>query len=155
MTNLLRLHPLTRTLTGMASPVPRQWFEELEEWLRTPFAELGESLVDYGEWAPTLQMTETDDAYRVAVDLAGVAQDSITLDLQGELLTVAGERPAPEGAESFLRREIPVGKFRHQVRLPSPVDADAVQADYKRGVLTVTLPKKVEAGPRRIAIRQD
>ncbi len=152
MTSLMRLHPVARALCTGGGRWPRDWFEDLDDWFRMPFGGVADSRADFGDWAPALRLTESDDAYHVEVDVPGVTKDSIQLNLEGELLTVAGERHAAPPEGTYLRQELPAGAFRHQVRLPGPVAEERVTADYANGVLNVTLPKQADTAPRRIAI---
>jgi HSP20 family protein len=73
---------------------------------------------------------------------------------EGNTLTIAGERPAPDiqGAV-WVRQERPYGRFSRQVTLPVLVDADKVEATYEHGVLKLTLPKSEAAKPRKINVK--
>ena len=106
----------------------------------------------------SLDLADEGDAFVVTVDVPGYDSDDLELRLTGETLHVAGERERTterrdDEDEIYLRREREVTSFSRQVRLPEPVDGDAVDATVNNGVLTVTLPK-LEAGDdsRRIDI---
>lgn len=132
---------------------PWEWSEDLEAFFRAPFSMIREPLLTTGDWCPGVDLLETDEAYVVRVDLPGVTDDSVELSLDGEVLTVAGTREVSEQEGTYIRRELPSGSFRHQVRLPGEVNADAVKAVHAQGVLTVTLPKLEAKAPRRIDVQ--
>lgn len=132
---------------------PRMWPHEFDALFRAPFSMLNEMRPSDGDPSPALGLFETEAAYVVQVNLPGVAEDAIDLRLDGEVLTLSGERK-PSGVEGRdLRREIAAGRFEHQVRLPGEVDADNVSATHAAGVLTVTLPKLAAPEPRRIDVK--
>lgn len=99
------------------------------------------------------------DAYRkgdeffVHFDLPGVAPDSIDLTVEQNVLTIRAERPpvSPDGAEMIVS-ERPSGSFSRQLFLGETLDADAVAADYHAGVLTLTIPVREAAKPRKLSI---
>jgi HSP20 family protein len=103
-------------------------------------------------WAPLADVTETDEAYLVEVELPGVRRDDITVDLAGTELSISGEVEEKERQGLFRQRTRRVGQFAYRVTLPRDVDADKIQADLADGVLTVRVPKTEAAKPRRIAI---
>jgi HSP20 family protein len=99
------------------------------------------------------------DAYRkgtdfyVHFDLPGINPDSIDLEVEQNVLTIRAERPqiSPEGAE-MLVSERPSGTFTRQLFLGETLDADAIAADYHAGVLTLTIPVREAAKPRKLAV---
>jgi HSP20 family protein len=100
-------------------------------------------------WVPPMDMEETKDELVVTAELPGVEEKAINLSITGDLLTLRGERMAPEPkAEGSYRGE----RFERTVSLPFPVQADKVKATYRDGVLTVMLPKVEEIKPREIKI---
>ena len=100
------------------------------------------------EWAPRLDLYNTEDG------LVGVARDSISISVEDGVLTVAAQRKAPEGIkpEAYHCCERARGTFKRAFILPDDVDADKASADYEDGVLTILLPKKEEAKPRKVQI---
>ena len=94
-------------------------------------------------WAPALDVHEDKDDYVIRAELPGLKREDIDVSLQDGALVISGERKAEkveEGVEVH-RQERFYGKFQRALSLPEPVAADKVKADYKDGVLTVTLPK--------------
>ena len=104
-------------------------------------------------WTPSVNLYETDDAYRVCIDLAGVEKDKIDLTVSTHphpRLTVRGSRPIPRSPVTanrsrvrLHRMEIDHGLFMREVDLPDDVDADAISATYRSGLLWIELPKQI------------
>lgn len=99
------------------------------------------------------------DAYRhgdhfvVRFDLPGVSQDSIDLTVEKNVLAVSAERSfAPEDGDQVLVSERPQGRFARQLFLGDTLAPDGIQAQYDKGVLTVTIPVAEEAKPRKVEI---
>ena len=100
------------------------------------------------------------DAYRkgtdfyVHFDLPGIDPDSIDLTVEQNVLTIRANRPqtSPAGAEMIVS-ERPTGSFSRQLFLGETLDADGISADYHAGVLTLTIPVREAAKPRRLAIK--
>ena len=111
---------------------------------------------DSAVWAPRADVSETDQAYLVSLDLPGLAREAVTLTLEDGELRISGERAAPAstGAEAaqYHRVERRYGKFFRSFRFKSDLDVEAVSARFENGVLTVTIPKAAERQPRRIEI---
>ena len=109
-----------------------------------------------GTWFPRGDIVEEDERYRAVAEVPGLAKEDISISLDGNVLTISGEKKrqeADEGAD-FHRVERRWGKFSRSFSLPAEVDADSVEATYSQGVLEVVLPKSAEAKPRRIAIKK-
>ena len=106
-------------------------------------------------FAPRVDITETEEALRVAAELPGMEEKDIEVSLEDGVLTIRGERNAEEtdgDAPGVRHRESFRGAFRRSLRLPREVDSEAVTAAYRNGVLTVTLPKAPEARVRNIPV---
>ena len=103
-------------------------------------------------WNPPVDLLETTDAYVVMAELPGVIRDDLTISLHDDgRLTIAGVRRERSG-EEYHRVERGHGSFSRTFHLPIPVDADRITADLHDGVLTVSCPKALEGGGRRILI---
>jgi HSP20 family protein len=103
---------------------------------------------------PAVNAFETADAFVYKAEVPGVADRDVSVYVEDEALVLRGERKiqAPEGYEARLRERAPFA-FARKLPLPGRVDAEAVTATLKDGVLTVTLPKSKEALPRQIAVK--
>lgn len=94
-------------------------------------------------WVPLVDIYETQETIVIKVDLPEVAQEDIQVNLDADKLTLIGKRDLPIGIEKeqFQCMERFYGQFNRQFALPSNVDPEKINADYKMGVLTITLPK--------------
>ena len=128
--------------------------EEIDRLFEAPLAELARSTQLLSGWTPALDVFEDKDNIFVKAELPGMKKEEIELSLHDGSLSISGERKSEnkyEDAEVY-RAERFVGKFQRTVALPSPVAADKVKAQYKEGILTVTLPKTEEAKPKHIDV---
>jgi len=106
-------------------------------------------------WTPAVDVSETADAYTFTVELPGVNPEAVEVEVKNGTLTIKGERVstnAKEG-ERYYRQERPMGRFARGFHLPKPVNSDGVTAMYRDGILSVTLPLREEAKPRRISVQ--
>ncbi|MGE0610449.1 MAG: Hsp20/alpha crystallin family protein, partial [Pirellulales bacterium] len=102
---------------------------------------------------PALNVWEHGDNLMVEAELPGIVADELEITVVGGELTLKGQRlNAAEEGTTFHRRERAVGNFTRMIKLPVEVDADKVQAAFKDGVLTITLPKSEASRPRKIQI---
>jgi len=103
-------------------------------------------------FTPLADVEETDEAYLVEIELPGVKQDDVDVEISGRRLSVRGERKAKERVGILRRRDRVVGRFSYEITLPGSVVEEQVSADLVEGVLTVRVPKPAEERPRRIPI---
>ena len=106
-------------------------------------------------WLPAVDVRESDDAYRVDVDLPAVAPEDVDVSFKNGVLTISGERTFSSSHEngSVHRRERRSGKFTRSFRLPEDADEDAIEAKADRGVVTITVAKREKAKPRIIEVK--
>jgi HSP20 family protein len=104
--------------------------------------------------APPTDIVESDTHYILRADLPGVAEEDLDVKLDGDVLTISGQRrsQSEQRQGGYVRYERSTGSFRRSVRLPEGVEADAIEANFDRGVLEVTVPKPERVTPRSIAI---
>jgi len=106
-------------------------------------------------WRPRTDLIETEDSYRLHLDMPGMSRDELNISYRDNELVVSGERTsdrADEG-EEFVRVERSFGQFRRTFTLPRTVNAEHISATYDNGVLTVTVPKTETVKPRQIEIQ--
>jgi HSP20 family protein len=121
-----------------------------------PFREI-EAVLGPGDvrgFAPTFEVTETKDAYLFRADLPGVQEKDLEISLTGTRLSISGHREQEkhEQSDTFYASERAYGSFTRSFTLPEGVDGENVSADLKNGVLTLSVPKKPEVQPKKIAI---
>jgi HSP20 family protein len=114
-----------------------------------------DDLPPVGDWAPSMDISETKDSLIARVEVPGMEQRDIQISLQESLLTIKGEKKQEkeEKEERYHRVERVYGAFTRTVRLPVAVDASKVTAICKNGLLTVTLPKTPAAKGTMIPIK--
>ncbi len=110
-----------------------------------------------GEWGPTLDLSETKDALVVKAEIPGIDPKEINVSLQEQVLTIKGEKrqEKEEKDEHYYRMERSYGAFARSIRLPVPVDGSKVNATFKNGLLTITLPKTPAAKGTTIPIKAE
>jgi len=106
-------------------------------------------------WSPSTDLVETDEDFRLRLDVPGMTKEDITINLQNRTLTVSGERTSErtEDGEEYVRVERAFGTFHRTFTLPDAVDEDNIEATYDNGVLTITVPKTEEGTRRQIEIQ--
>ena len=128
---------------------------EIDRFFQDPFSALTQGTSFFEGWTPALDIYEDKDKYVVKAELPGLKKEDIDVSLEGNTLTISGERKQEEEKEEgdTYRSERYFGRFQRTVTLPAAVDASKIQATYKDGVLTVTVPKTEEAKPKQIEVK--
>ncbi len=131
------------------------WRQEMENMFERVTGERlpnGESLK---MWAPRVDIEETDKEITVKADLPGVDPKDVEITVMGDVLTLSGEKKEEkeEKKKNFRRVERFEGKFYRQIALPAGADPDNVNATSSKGVITITIPKKVELQPKKVSVK--
>ncbi|MCX5870062.1 MAG: Hsp20/alpha crystallin family protein [Deltaproteobacteria bacterium] len=128
-------------------------FSEMDDmlqkmWFDFPFHNLEEDA--NLSWSPRLDVSETDKALEVVADLPGMEKKDIKVSLDGDLLTIKGEKKEVKEKKDkhYHTIERRSGSFYRALRLPMDVENDKIDANFKDGVLTLTLPKSKEAAKK-------
>ena len=105
-------------------------------------------------FAPAVDVYEDEHNVTLKIEVPGIDEKDIDVRIENNTLTVHGERKIEkeEKEENYRRVERQYGSFTRTFNLPPTVDAEKVQADYDKGVLKITLPKKAEAKPKQIKV---
>jgi HSP20 family protein len=105
-------------------------------------------------WSPAVDIYETDNELVLKADMPEVDPKNVAIQLENGTLTLKGERKFEQNqnGKGFHRIERSYGAFTRAFSLPDTVEGEKVKADYKNGVLTITLPKKEVAKPRTINV---
>lgn len=116
----------------------------------------------YGEstraWVPPVDIYETENhEVVIKVELPDVRKEDIKVTFENDVLTIAGERKPDEAVarEQFSRLERRYGSFSRAFTLPDTVEASAIHATYRDGLLTIRLPRREEAKPKQISVNVD
>ncbi len=109
----------------------------------------------HNDWVPAIDIKEEEERYLLRADVPGVDADDIDVTLDNGVLTLRGSRETSTDEEKGgLRRvERVSGHFYRRFSLPDTADSTAVSADYKNGVLEVSIPKQKQSQPQRIAVK--
>lgn len=110
---------------------------------------------DGGFFHPTVGIRETDDKMVVEVDLPGVKEDELSIEVEDEKLIVKGERKHQDEVkrENYYHLESSYGSFSRVIGLPAYVESDKTDAQMKDGILTITIPKLPQRKPKKIQIK--
>ena len=105
-------------------------------------------------WAPAVDVFETEDELVIKADLPDVAEKDLDVQIENNMLTIRGERKFEQKVkeENYLRMERAYGSFSRSFSLPNTVNTEAIKAEYKDGVLNVTLPKRAESKPKQVKV---
>jgi HSP20 family protein len=132
---------------------PMRDFEDLYQQVdRLAQSALGPAR-DARPWLPAGDVSETDDAYLVEIELPGVRREDVDIELYGSELVITGELKEQERKGLLRRRTRRVGDFEYRVTLPGDIRADGIEASLNNGVLTVRAPKMDAAKPNKIKIK--
>jgi HSP20 family protein len=142
MTTLVRWEPF-RELASFQN--------EMSRWMNGLFDGPGRVTQS---WVPALDVWETPSEVVYAFDLPGIPEESISIEVKEDTLTVSAEREKTDetSEDGFYRFERRYGSFARAVGLPQGVDQDQIAARYENGVLEIRVPKPEEQQPRKIAL---
>lgn len=114
----------------------------------------GDEELATGAWSPAVDIHETDDSFVVSADLPGLKKDDIQINVEDNTLTIKGEKKFEEKVprDKYIRVERNYGTFVRSFSLPQNVDSAKIKATFKDGILDLTLPKREEAKPKKIAV---
>ena len=106
-------------------------------------------------FSPRVNIVENDDQVDLTFEIPGMEKGDIKVLVQDGQLTISGERKFKEEKKegNFVRTEIRTGSFSRAFTLPDYVESEKIQADYKNGLLEITLPKKEEKKPKEIEVK--
>ena len=114
-----------------------------------------EALTQAGHWAPPVDIYETEGHdVVIKAELPEMAREDIDVTVDHQTLTIKGTRKAPADVpeDRYRRVERRYGTFSRSFTLPNTIEAAGVRADYRDGVLTITLPTRADARPRQIQV---
>ena len=134
---------------------PFRMARELFRW--DPFRELSAAwpTLEVAEFSPAFEVKETKDNYMFRADVPGVKEEDLEISRTGNRLMVSGKREAEkeDKGDKFYTYERSYGSFTRSFTMPEGIDIEHIQADLKDGVLTIYVPKKPEAQPQKISLK--
>ena len=113
-----------------------------------------EGVTTGGEWLPTVDIVENDHVLTVKAELPGLEAKDVAVTIDNNVLTLKGERRLDKEVkkENYHRLERAYGTFARSFALPAFVDAEKVRAEFKNGLLTISIPKKENAKTRAVEV---
>lgn len=106
-------------------------------------------------WTPALDLRETEDSFIIEADMPGMKREDVDIEVMDDVVTITGERKVEgEGKkDGYHHVERSYGSFRRSFSVPGGIRGDKANAEFKDGVLRVTLPKKKEVKPKAIKVK--
>ncbi len=152
--------PARRSARNITLVNPSREFEDIYDRMRQlmslAFGDLAFTPALAAAWTPLADISETDDAYLVEVELPGVNKDQVNVDVNDRELVITGEIAEPQEEEEEgrrrRRRAHRTGCFEFRTTLPADIDPQGVSASLSDGILTVRVPKSEAAKPRHVEI---
>ncbi len=148
---------MTRTLTPWTTRMPRLFDVEGEwpKWMTEAFGPEAGFFGREGKFLPEANVTETEKAIEVSLELPGLKPEEVKLEFHDGALWVTGEKKEEkeEKGKTFHRVERRTGMFRRAFAMPTEIEEAKVEAKFDGGVLTITLPKAERAAPKKIQIK--
>jgi HSP20 family protein len=128
--------------------------EEINRMFDSPLPGFSRAAQLLGAWTPLLDLYEDKENYVLKAELPGVNKGDVNVSIQDGCLSITGERKSETRSDDteVHHTERFFGRFQRSVTLPTAVAADKVKAQYKDGMLTVTLPKTEESKPKQIEV---
>jgi HSP20 family protein len=144
---LTKLNPLLNELTTTRDRLNRI-FGRNEAWDT-------EGVLTVADWAPSVDILEKENEVLIKAELPGVESKDVAVTVDNNVVTIKGERHLEKDVkkESYHRMERAYGSFSRSFSLPDTVDTGNVRAEYKDGLLTLSLPKKTAAKSRTVEIK--
>lgn len=145
-------------MTQLTRRTPNRTVRDLQREVDSIFDQFfgrGDNADTSAVWAPSTDLTETDDAFELRMDVPGMSTEDIKINLQNNTLTVSGERAREQTRddEDRVRVERVFGSFHRTFTLPDAVDPEDIEATYDDGVLTISVPKTEASTRRQIEIQ--
>lgn len=136
---------------------PSIWreMERLQRDMNRIFSQYDPQHVRTAPSYPAINIWTNEDGQFISAEMPGIQVEDIDISVNGDMLTISGERGVGEIPENavFHRRERGYGKFSRTIQLPAAVDAGRVEASFKNGVLNITLPRVEAEKPKKITIK--
>lgn len=134
------------------SGLNRNFFDLFEDFFEDKLAPVAGS---QKEWMPRVDIYEKDGNYVVKADMPGVEEKDLNVEIKDNILTLSGKKEEEKESQdkNYHRVERTSGSFTRTFSIPEGVEADQIKAEYKKGVLTVTLPKSKKAEPKKIEVK--
>ena len=146
---------------GLRRWLPTRWPEEEMEDIFDRFERMfgvparHRAIVETRGWGPLVEMFDRKDEVLLRADLPGVKKEDIRVSVTGDVLSIEGERKAEEEVkeEDYYCCERAYGRFYREILLPTGVQKEKIESEYKDGILEIHLPKAEEVKPKEIEVK--
>lgn len=132
-----------------------EWQRDLNRLFEGNLARSSQEGTALNAWTPAVDIYEDTDAFLIKLELPEVSKEDVKVNLNDDILSITGERKFEneDKRDGYHRVERSYGQFYRSFTLPPNVNAEAIGAQFKDGVLRLTLPKKEEAKPKQINVK--
>ncbi|MCX6161213.1 MAG: Hsp20/alpha crystallin family protein [Ignavibacteriae bacterium] len=115
----------------------------------TPFLNFGKDVLDTTSYSPRTRITEDKDNFYIHMEMPGTPKEDVKINVENNLLSVRGEKKQQTKTEdtNLIMNEIVYGEFTRSFNISKEIKLDAIEAEFKDGILNITLPKIEEAKP--------
>jgi HSP20 family protein len=139
------------TLVKIARPRMNRSFDHM---MNNFFEDMNHSTPRSNVWRPAMNAHELDKSFELSFSLPGFEKDDITVSVKKDTLTLKAEKAEVKEDENvqYLSKEIAQGTYERNIDLPENVNSDKISAEYKSGILSLSIPKTKEALPKEIAV---
>ena len=129
------------TLTSLHNDIDRLFDDFFRGFDLAPFGE------SFGNFSPSIDVRENDHEYQVTAELPGMDENDIEVTLDNNSLTISGEKKqeTEDKSQNYYRMERSYGSFQRCISLPPGIKSDQIDANFNKGILSITLPKTAEA----------
>lgn len=130
----------TRLPSTPSIDIDRLFDDFFRDFSLSPFGQ------SWGGFNPCIDVTESDQEYKVSAELPGLDDNDIKVTLANDVLTISGEKKKEieDKGQNYYRMEHSYGSFQRSIPLPPDIETDKIDATFKKGVLTISLPKSAE-----------
>ncbi len=144
MTTLIRWNPAGE-FASLRNAMDRYFDDRFTPYARRP---------EMRTWSLAVDAVENEDAYIITASVPGVRPDDLEITVEDGVLTIKGETSVDETVKEtdYRLRERRFGSFSRSIRFPMDIDADAIEASYEHGVLSLVVPKAAAVKPKKIAV---
>ena len=139
------------TLVKVARPRMNRTFDSM---LNSFFEEMNTPSQRSNVWRPAMDVQDLEKSYELSFSLPGFEKDNITISVKNNTLTLSAKKAEVKEDEGvkYMAREIARGSYERDIELPENVNTDKISAEYKSGILTLSVPKTKEALPKEIPV---
>jgi HSP20 family protein len=133
---------------------PMAEINAIRRQINDAFGDFAADVLPRADWVPAVRLLDEGDHFRLVAHLIGIAPEALDVQVTADTISLSGERPEPELPEGtkLLYDDVRYGHFQRVINLPEPIQNGQVNATFEHGILTLTLPKVVEAQTKVVKI---